>query len=151
MTRLLSVLFVATILAGCASQQAANQITADCSAPDGSISAACASKHPAFGNLSRPAQQQVTHRNMVNELVAANKLTKAQADFLQFEYEGKLQNHIDAENAVRSQAASNAMATTGAALILAGQPRPAQPVYPINQMRTTNCNALGTTVNCTSY
>lgn len=147
MTRLLAAVFIATILAGCATQQAANQITADCGSSDGSISAACASKHPAFSKMPPQYQRAIAHRNVMNELVAANKLTKTQADFLQQEYQGKLQNEAaaqEAAEAVASAPARNAMATTGAALILAGQPRPVQPM-------NTTCNAFMNTLNCRSY
>lgn len=154
MKRVLLAFSVATILTGCATQQAANQIQADCGAPDGSVSAACASKHPSLSKMPSQYQRAIAHRNVVNELVAANKLTKTQADFLQEEYQAKMQNEIAAQEAaaaVASAPARNAMATTGAALILAGQPRPAQPVNPVNRMRTTNCNAFGNSVNCTSF
>lgn len=147
MKSILPTLFVATILTGCATQQAANQIQTDCGDQSGSISAACARKHPSFTKTGQPYQRAVTYRAMLDEQVEAKQLTKAQADVLQQEYQAKIVNEManqEAAAAVASAPARNAMATTGAALILAGQPRPVQPT-------NTTCNAFMNTLNCRSY
>ena len=134
---------LAVSLTGCAARQAMNDITAACT-KNGVLSAECAKNHPEYSNLPKTAQQQVAYRRVLEEQVAANKITPAQADYIQQEYEAKLLNQQNAQNAAASQAASNAMATTGAALMIAGSPRPVQPM-------NTTCNAFMGTMNCRSY
>ena len=146
------VALAAVILSGCAGQQAINATTAACAEANGRISAECVSNHPSYANLPPNAKRQVAYRVMLNEQIKNKQITEAQADVLQQEFENKILAQQNAANAAASQAASNAMATTGAALIIAGQRQPAQPVYrPAPLIRTTNCNAMGSTMNCTSF
>jgi len=106
---------------------------------------------------------------MNNELVANKKLTTAQAEFLNQEHAAKIAGDAAASNAAAAaaaQPANNALAGTGMTLMAAGQRMTPQqraavlsgmpimpPTYaaPAPNMRTTNCNALGNTLNCTSF
>lgn len=143
MNRVILFLFAIT-LAGCAGRQAMNDITAACTRSDGNISSDCARNHPSFANLPRNAQMQVTHRVVINEQLKAGKITQAQADLMQQEYESKLLANEAAANAQASQATSNAMMSTSAYLLAADA---------ANRPRQTNttCNAFMGTMNCRSY
>jgi hypothetical protein len=87
---------------------------------------------------------QVTHRVVINEQLKAGKITQAQADLMQQEYESKLLANETAANAQASQATSNAMMSTSAYLLAAdAASRPRQ--------TNTTCNAFMGTMNCRSY
>jgi hypothetical protein len=137
-------------VAGCASQHAMEDVAAACQAKG----MRCARNHPSFSKMSDDAQRMVTYGAMIEEQRNAGKITPAQADFLMREFIAKL----DAQQAARSQAASNAMGQAGATLLAIDAMNrnnggtiyaPPPPMSPM--MRTTNCNALGGRVTCTSF
>lgn len=154
---------------GCASQQAARQIQTDCSLPNGGISSDCASKHPSFSKLHPGYQKMVAYRVLLNEQIANKQITKAQADVMQLEYEDKIIAQADAAAAQQqasAAAANQALGNAGMTLMAAGQRMTPQqraavlsgipvmpPTYvaPAPMMRTTNCNALGNSINCVSH
>ncbi len=144
-----------TILAGCAGNSAVDQVRAACTYADGNLSASCVSKHPSFASLPKEAQRQVAYRVMLTEQIDAKKLTQAQADFLQQEYEGKLLTEGKVAAAANSQAASNAMMSTGAALLAADAvSRQPAVIYPAPQKMfptTTTCMGGYRSVTCNNF
>ena len=154
--RVIYLTLAALSLASCAQRQAMDDIAAACTGSAGGISAECAKKHPQFQNLPRNAQQQVAYRIMLNEQIKAKKLTEAEGDVIQKEYESKLlanEAAANAANAAASQASSNAMMMTGAALIAAGQPQGGV-IYPAPQQmypRSTTCMGGYRSVTCSNF
>jgi len=143
------------LLAGCAGNSAIDKITAACTNANGKISASCVSDHPSFASLPKETQRQVAYRNMLTEQIEAKKLTQAQADFLQQEYEGKLLTEGNVAAAANSQAASNAMMSTGAALLAADAvSRQPAVIYPTPQKMfptTTTCMGGYRSVTCNNF
>lgn len=138
------IISLAIFLSGCAAQQAANSIMTDCADSKGGTNAACAKNHPSFAKLPAADQRAVTYRIMLNEQVASKQITQAQSDYLMQEYQAKIANEAQAINNANSQASSNAMMNTGAALMMmdaANKPR----------QTNTSCNTFMGTMNCRSY
>lgn len=164
MCRLLIVTVMSLTAAGCASQQAARQIEADCRLSDGAISSDCASKHRDFSKLSPADQRIVAYRVMLNEQIKNKQITEAQADVLQLEYQNKViaqANAAAAQQQASAAVANQALGNAGMTLMAAGQrmtPQQRAAILsgtPIPQTysapRSTNCVATGNMLNCNSY
>ena len=144
MKQIIALGLISLALSSCASQQALNSVLADCTEPDGTIIATCAKKHANFSKLDPAGQRIISYRVMLNEQVDAKKLTQAQADVMFQEYKAKIANEAQAINNANSQASSNAMMNTGAALMMmdaANRPR----------QTNTSCSTFMGTMNCRSY
>jgi len=144
MRKLFYIFLASGALTACAAQQAANSIMADCADKAGGTNATCAKNHPGFAKLPQADQRAITYRIMLNEQVASKKITQAQSDFMMQEYQAKITNDAQAINNANSQASSNAMMNTGAALMMmdaANRPR----------QTNTSCSSFMGTMNCRSY
>jgi len=104
--------------------------------------------------LSGDAQRMVAYGVVVEEQRNTGKISQAQAEYMMGEFIARQ----EAQEAARSQAASNAMGQAGATLLAIDAMNrnnggmiyaPPPPMAPM--MRTTNCRALGNTLNCTSF
>lgn len=69
-------------IAGCASQQAMEDIAGACQ----SKGMRCARNHPSFSKMSDDAQRMVSYGAMIEEQRYAGKITPAQADFMMREF-----------------------------------------------------------------
>ena len=144
MKQIIALGLISLALSACAAQQAANSIMTDCADKDGVTIASCAKKHPGFSKLPFADQRAINYRIMLNEQVASKQITQAQSDFLFQEYKAKIANEAQAINNANSQASSNAMMNTGAALMMmdaANRPR----------QTNTSCSSFMGTMNCRSY
>lgn len=147
--------FIITILTlaltGCASQQAMEDVAGACQAKG----MRCARNHPNFSKMSDDAQRVVTYGAMIEEQRDAGKITPAQADFYMREFIAKL----DAQQAARSQAASDAVGQAGSTLLAIdainrnnrGIIYTPPPQITTPMMQTTNCRTIGNMFNCTTF
>lgn len=140
-------------LSGCAGNQAVNSIIADCSNGKGGLSPSCAKNHKNYDQLPQDEKRAISYASVLEEQKAAGKLSPAQAEFLMQEYTAKINNQAAAVSAAQSQASSNAMMMTGAAMMVAGQRQPAV-IYPAPQQnypRTTSCMGGYRSVTCSHF